>query len=301
MKFLISGGSGLIGRNFMQSRSGRADQYFVLTRSKKGDALPGTVSLLEWDGKTLGDWARIVNEVDVVLNLAGENIGDKRWSADQKKRIIESRVSSGQVLAQAVLAAEHKPDLFIQASAIGIYGTENNQVFDETSSPGDDFLAGVGKQWESSIQGLESTGTRVVFARFGVLLDKKEGAFPKMILPFKLFAGGPLGSGQQWVSWIHIEDVARALNFFVEHAETQGIYNVTSPNPVRNAEFGKQIGAVLNRPYWIPVPGFMLRLILGEMSTLVLDGQNVLPKKLLQDGYSFKYNLHTQAIQDLLK
>ncbi len=122
-----------------------------------------------------------------------------------------------------------------------------------------------------------------------------------MVLPFKLFAGGPLGSGQQWVSWVHIDDVAGALGFFVDSPETRGIYNVTSPNPVRNAEFGKQIASVLNRPYWIPVPGFMLRLILGEMSTLVLDGQNVLPKNLLQDGYLFKYPLHTQAIQDLLK
>jgi uncharacterized protein (TIGR01777 family) len=122
-----------------------------------------------------------------------------------------------------------------------------------------------------------------------------------MVLPFKLFVGGPLGNGKQWVSWVHIDDVAGALGFFVESSEPRGIYNVTSPNPVRNAEFGKQIGAVLNRPYWIPVPGFALRLILGEMSTLVLDGQNVLPKKLLQDGFSFKYNLHTLAIQDLLK
>ena len=299
MKILISGGTGLIGRHFIQSR--KDNEIFVLTRNKKGHQSGDNVILVEWDGKTLGEWAQVVNEVDVIVNLAGENIGDKRWTDSQKEQIIQSRVLSGQVLTRAVLQAEHKPDLFIQASAIGIYGTENNLIFDEHSSLGNDFLAGVGKQWEASIQGLEAADLRVVVARFGVVLDKKEGAFPKMVLPFKLFAGGPLGSGQQWVSWVHIDDVAKALGFFVDSLETHGIYNVTSPNPVRNAEFGKQIGALLDRPYWFPVPGFALRLILGEMSTLVLDGQNVLPKKLLQDGFSFKYSLHNQAIQELLK
>ncbi len=301
MKFLISGGTGLIGRHFMQSRADENDEFFVLTRKKNAHPTADNITLLEWDGKTLGDWAQVVNQVDVILNLAGENIGEKRWSAAQKKRIIESRIGSGHVLTEAVLQAPHKPSLFIQASAIGIYGTERSQIFDETSPLGEDYLAEVGKFWEASVKDLLSLEMRVVIARFGVVLDQEEGAFPKMVLPFKLFAGGPLGNGQQWVSWVHVEDVARALSFLVDHANTRGIFNVTSPNPVRNAEFGKQIASALNRPYWIPVPGFMLRLILGEMSTLVLDGQHVLPKRLLQAGFSFKYNLHTQAIQDLLK
>lgn len=300
MKIVISGGTGLIGRAFIQSRLNDGDEIIVLSRTQK-NGLAGNIHYINWDAKTLGDWISAIDGADVIVNLAGENIGKKRWSAAQKEKILSSRVDASKLLVKAVEKSAKKPALFIQASAIGIYGTDLHKSFDENSQNGSDYLASVGEAWEKAVQGLAIPGVRTVVTRFGVVLDKNEGALPRMVLPFRLFSGGPLGSGQQWISWVHLDDVIGALNYIIENKGLSGVFNITSPKPLRNAEFGKQLAMVLNRPYWFPVPGFMLRMVLGEMSTLVLDGQKVEPKRLLDAGYVVKYADLMPAISDILK
>jgi uncharacterized protein (TIGR01777 family) len=240
-----------------------------------------------------------MNEIDVVINLAGDNIGSGFWTNSKKERIIQSRVLAGKALSQAILAAKTKPQVFIQASGVGYYGTSTNQVFDESSPNGDDFLANVAKQWEESSSMLDSTEVRRVIIRSGVVLDKTSGAFPLMAMPFKFFVGGPLGNGKQMVSWIHLVDEVNAIQFIIENRELSGPVNLTSPNALKNSDFGKTIAKVAKKPYWFPTPGFALKLLLGEKSTLVLDGQNAIPKKLLDHGFDFKYSALEKALESL--
>ena len=249
----------------------------------------------------MGEWQSSIETADAVVNLAGENIGSGRWSESRKESIIESRENTGQILAEAIRLAENKPEVFIQASAIGIYGTSEDNKFNEKSPLGNDFLSGVGRKWENSSKGVEALGIRRVLLRTGIVLDLNEGAFPKMVLPFRLFIGGPIGSGKQWVSWIHLDDEVRIIDFILKNPQISGPVNAVAPNPVTNAEFGKTLAKLIHRPYWIPVPAFALKLILGEMSTLVLDGQYVYPKKLVELDYNFKFSTLPGALESILK
>jgi len=258
------------------------------------------VKFIEWDGKTLGEWSEQIDQVDAIINLAGENIGATRWSNTRKNLIRDSRIKAGEILTQAIGNASAHPKVFIQASAIGFYGTIDKGLLTEKSPPGDDFLAEISKKWEQSCFGVESMGIRRVIIRTGVVLSKQEGALSRMLLPFKFFFGGPLGSGKQMVSWIHLEDEISAICFLLENENARGIYNLTSPESVTNAELGKWIGRITHRPYWLPAPGFALRLLLGEMSTLVLDGQSVIPERLLESGFQFKFDKISDALSDLL-
>ncbi len=288
MHVLIAGGRGMIGTVLSKRFIELGHQVSILTRDVNL-ARSGNPELIAWDGKYQCGWSEAINRVDGIINLAGESIGSGRWTGARKKRIVQSRVDAGQALSAAILAAKKKPGFFIQVSAIGAYGTDETKGFDETDPYGTDFLAKTCQAWEASTLAVKELGVRHITARIGVVLDKKQGALPRMALPIRLGAGGPMGSGQQWVSWVSLDDVAAAMVFLADRNQYEGIYNITSPNPVSNRDFGKAIAGVLHRSFWLPLPAFALQLLLGEMSVLVLEGQKVLPKRLMGSGFAFHY------------
>ncbi len=297
MNIVIAGGTGLIGRALSVSLLKDGYTVTILTRAELPRSPLDGVKYIRW-GEKSDAWIDELTGVEAIINLAGENIGSGRWTATKKKKILDSRVNSGKMLVRAIENLNTKPEIFIQSSAIGIYGTNTDQVFSENSPTGNDYLAGIAKIWEDSSKPVDEMGVKRAVIRTGVVLDKNEGALARMILPFKLFMGGPIGSGKQWLSWIHLQDEVEAIKFILERKLT-GIFNLTSPNPVQNAEMGMKIGNVLHRPYWMPVPALALRAVLGEMSTLVLDGQKVIPDALLSAGFTFKYPLLYDALQNI--
>jgi len=311
MNILITGGTGLIGQGLSAALIEAGHHITVLTRNPKKGMLviPSSVTLIKWDGYSTDGWSHLIEETDAVINLAGQSIAGeslpffltRRWSEEQKNRIKQSRVDAGQVLVTAIEMAEKKPSVLIQSSAVGYYGLRDDEDIPESTPAGRDFLAEVCQVWEDSTLKVEQMGVRRVVIRSGLVFAPKGGILPIMLLPFRLFVGGPLGSGTQAVSWIHIQDQVDAIRFLVENRGAQGAYNLSAPNPVSNAEFGRITGRVLRRPYWIPVPGFALKLVLGEKASLVLDGQRAVPQRLLEAGYKFRFETLEPTLQDLLK
>jgi len=300
MRILISGGTGLIGKALVKSLTRAGDTVIILTRDKSGKIDSTSIQYIEWDTKSREGLISIIENVDAVINLAGESIGSGFWTRSKKERIIGSRILAGSSLTEAILKASKKPGIFIQASGVGFYGTSLDQTFIEESPNGNDYLSEVARKWEDSSHALDSIGVRRVIIRTGVVLDAGSGALPLMVLPFRFFVGGPLGSGRQFISWIHLEDEIRAIEFALRNPNIIGALNLTSPEPVTNSEFGHVIGRVLHKPFWFPTPAFGLKLILGEKSTLVLDGQRVIPKKLTEFGFKFKFSDLESAIKDIL-
>ena len=289
MKILISGGTGLIGKALIKNLIKTGDQVLVLTRSKDGREDSDSKKYIEWNARSSAPLIPFLKDINAVINLAGDNIGNGNWTKAKKERIISSRVQAGNALSKAIIDSGDKPDVFIQASAVGYYGSSLDETFDESSPNGKGFQADVAQKWENSSGVLDAVGIRRVIIRMGIVLDAKSGALPLMVLPFKLFAGGPLGSGRQYVSWIHLQDDVRAIDFVMRNPKLSGAVNLTAPTSYPNKDFGKVVGKVMRRPYWFPVPAFGLKLVLGEKSELVLDGQNVYPRKLLEHGFQFKY------------
>ncbi len=298
MKILIAGGTGLIGQALLKNLIQAGNQVVVLTRSQNRTDT-ASIKYVSWDARTAEPLIPIMKDIDAVINLAGDNIGEGYWTNAKKERIVNSRVKAGNALSRAIINSDHKPEVFVQASAVGYYGTSAGQQFNESSPNGSGFLSDVAKDWEASSDELDSITTRRVIVRIGVVLDSESGALPLMVLPFKLFVGGPIGNGRQYVSWIHLEDVVRAIEFVILNKSLSGPVNLTAPTACTNAEFGKVIGKVLLRPYWFPTPGFALKLVLGEKSTLVLDGQNVNPKKLVEHGFKFSYPDLENALRNI--
>jgi len=297
MNIVLTGGTGLIGKALAKSFLHDGYSVLVLTRSANPvDPLDG-VKYTRW-GSSTDEWVTSLSEADAIINLAGENIGSGRWTTGKKNKILESRVNAGKLLTSAVEKLRVKPKIFIQSSAIGIYGTSRDQVFTEQSSTGNDYLAGIAKIWEESTKYIEDMGIKRAIIRTGVVLDINEGALARMLLPFQLYVGGPIGSGTQWLSWIHLSDEVAAIKYLVEK-QLSGVFNLTSPNPVQNAEVGRQIAKVLHRPYWMPVPAIALKTILGEMSVLVLEGQKVIPESLLAAGFTFRYPDLLEALKNI--
>jgi hypothetical protein len=255
--------------------------------------------MAQWDGKTASGWGHLVEEIDAIVNLAGENLSAGLWTGQRKQRILSSRVNAGRAVVQAVEKASRKPAVLIQASGVGYYGVNNPGLLDEGAPIGDDFLATVSREWEASTKAVEALGVRRVIIRSGVVFSKRGGALRLMQLPFRLFVGGPLGRGRQWLSWIHIEDEIRAIRFLLENERANGAFNL-SALPVINAEFSKSAGKVIRRPSFFRVPAFVLRLVLGEMSTTVLDGQRVSSEKLTDLGFQFKFERIEDALKDLV-
>ena len=299
MKIAIAGGTGFVGRALCKTFSREGHEIIVLTRNKRKKT-HSNITYAEWlNDKELD--ASIFNDVNVIINLAGESI-NARWTKKKKAQILNSRLTAVKAIHKLIQQLEKKPNVYIQASAIGFYGTSETETFTEQASkPGHDFLAHVASKWEEAGKVIENEGIRTVYMRFGLILSKDDGALPRIILPYKWFFGGKLGKGNQWASWVHIEDVCSMIRFAIENENINGPLNVTAPNPVTMNELGKTAAKILKRPHWLSVPAFALKLILGEMSTLVLEGQRVLPEKALENGFHFQFETLDEALENLFQ
>lgn len=295
MKIAISGGTGLVGQALSTELIRNGHEVFILTRSKTN--ISANPQFVQWLND--GDQPENALEgVDAIVNLAGATINN-RWTDEYKHKILESRLRATSEINRIMEELNQKPTVLINASAVGYYGTSRTAEFSEQSAQGNDFLAETVARWETAASAANNLGVRVVLCRFGVILDKKGGALPRMALPYKLFGGGTIGSGQQWLSWIHIKDVVGGIIFAIENKQLSGPVNFSAPEPVIMDQFGKTLAKVINRPHWMPVPSVMLKLLLGEMSILVLEGQRVLPEKLLSAGYVFLFPHLQDALNDI--
>ncbi|MBM7693610.1 uncharacterized protein (TIGR01777 family) [Peribacillus deserti] len=300
MNIVLAGGTGFVGKQLIGLLLNQGHQLYILTRNPEKYKEEKSIKYIEWLTSTSHPENSLQN-IDAIINLAGESLNARRWTPRQKDKIIASRISTTKEINRIISLLDRKPEVLINASAVGFYGTSLDRTFDENSlERGSDFLAETVYLWESEAKKAESLKVRTVLARFGVVLGKEAGALPRMLLPYKLFAGGKIGSGKQWMSWIHVEDAARALLFLVTNRNLSGPVNLTSPSPVQMSEFGKTIGKTIKRPHWLPVPTAALKLGLGEMSMLVLEGQKVIPGKLLSKGFSYRYPQLTEALKDIL-
>ncbi len=300
MKVIITGGTGLIGRALATELVAAGYEVIVLSRApQRAQGLPPEVRVERWDGRTAQGWGPLADGADAIVNLAGENLAGGRWTAERKRRIRQSRLDAGQAVVEAVRAAERKPAVVVQASGIGYYGPHGNEEVTEDFPPGEDFLGRLAVEWEASTVPVEALGVRRVVVRTGVVLSREGGALPRLALPFRFFLGGPLGGGRQWVPWIHIADEVRAICFLLEKEDARGPYNLAAPRPVTNRELARALGRALRRPAWLPVPAPALKLLLGEMSAVLLTGQRATPKRLLEEGFVFQFPELETALRNL--
>lgn len=301
MRVVITGGSGLIGSEVARDLGGAGHEVVILTRDPaKAGPLPPNTRAVRWDGKTAEGWASLLEEETGIIHLAGDSIASGRWTAEKKRRIRDSRVDSGRAVLEAIRQAPTKPRVLLQGSAVGYYGPCGDEVVTEHHPRGNDFLADVCVAWEASTAEAELLGVRRALLRTGIVLSRKGGALPKMALPFRVMAGGPLGSGRQWMPWIHIADEVGAIRFLLENESASGAFNLTAPNPLRNRDFSRALGKALKRPALAPAPSFALRAVLGEMADMLLEGQRAVPQRLLETGYVFRYPEALPALRDLL-
>jgi uncharacterized protein (TIGR01777 family) len=297
-KIVVAGGSGFIGGPLVRRLMARGDEVVVLTRNASnvhaGRAVP-------WSPPSEGDWGEDIASADVVINLAGENVGGGRWTETRKKQVMESRVAATSALVSAMARNPEKSRTFISASAIGYYGDRGDEQLDESSTAGTGFLTEVTRRWEELARAAEPFA-RVVILRLGIVLANNGGALAKLLLPFRLGAGGPMGSGRQWMSWIDREDVLRMIDWSIDHGAARGIYNVTAPTPITNRDFANALGHALHRPSILPTPAFALRLALGsEMANeMLLSGQRVLPKRAAEEGFEFAHPQLDAALKHAL-
>lgn len=299
MKVAIAGGSGFVGKALAKLFIEKGYEVIILTRNTHPEPAAKKLQYVSWLS-TDAIPEKDLEGIDAFVNLSGESLNSGRWTKTRKKEIIESRISTTKEVKRILTALEKKPSIVVQASAIGIYGTSLEQTFTEnTINYGHDFLAETVKAWENEAQSIADLGIRTCFARFGVILGRSGGALPLIALPYKLFAGGTVGSGQQWVSWVHLEDVARAILFMINQPDLSGPINVTAPAPIQMKEFGKTLAEVLKRPHWMPTPDFALRTVLGEKSILVLEGQKVLPERLEKEGFTFQFPTLERALEQI--
>lgn len=284
MNILITGGTGFIGSRFVRKMVNEGHHMYVLTRNINKYPTINNVTYMNYH-ITIADLPKI----DAIVNLAGESIFGY-WSKKKMARIMSSRIETTEKLITLMAQMKEKPHTFMTGSAVGYYGISTSTIFTEdTTVPGDDFLATVTKEWEKTARAAEEFGIRTVYTRFGLVLDKKEGSLPLMALPFKCFVGGKIGSGEQWISWIHIEDCVELLYFALTEQTITGPINVTAPHPQRNIDFSKTLATVTHRPALIRAPKLMFKLAFGDMHQLITKGQYVLPQKALENHFPFKY------------
>jgi uncharacterized protein (TIGR01777 family) len=300
MKIAITGGTGFVGQALTKAFLKENHEVFILSRMDKHSDEKG-LHYVQW--LTPGSKPEeSLAQIDVFINLAGESLNSGRWTAERKRRIIDSRMEATKEVIRILTHLDNKPSVLINASAVGFYGISREKEFTEADQEqGEDFLAKTVLTWEQEALAAEKLDIRTVLARFGIILDLNEGALPKMVLPYKLMVGGTVGSGEQWLSWIHIEDVVGLIQHAINEPSIKGPLNTVTPHPVKMKEFGQTISNVLNKPHWLPAPSFALKALLGEMSILVLEGQKVLPKKAQDSGYQFAYNNLEAALTDILK
>lgn len=307
MKVFITGGTGLVGGRLIPKLRRRQDEVVLLSRraAPARERFGSDCTIVEGDPMQPGPWMDAVSGCDAVIHLAGENIFAKRWNDDFKKMLRDSRINSTanivQALAKNPRTASGAPKVLVNASAIGWYGPRGDEELDESTPPGTDFLSQLCVDWEKEAAKAQEHGLRAAMVRVGVVLDKNGGALGQMLLPFKLFMGGPAASGKQWMSWIHHEDLAGILLLALDNASAAGPINGTAPKPVTNRDFSTALGKALGRPSFMPTPAFGLRILLGEVAGLVTGGQRVLPKKALALGYQFAFPDIDSALRDVLK
>lgn len=301
VKIAITGATGFIGSHLVKRLIAQGHQPIIFTRNRgKATRLFPNLEIVSYTPTESGEWQQAIAGCDGVVNLAGEPIGEHRWTPERKKLIFNSRQLGTRRIVEAITQAEPKPRVFVSPSAIGYYGTSETATFDETSPPGDDFLAQVCKTWEAEAQSVKDAGVRLVILRFGIVLGDG-GALAKMLPPFKLFAGGPIGSGRQWFSWIHRNDLVNLIIDALNRNDMEGVFNATAPNPVRMSEFCHTLGDVLHRPSWLPVPSLALEALLGEGAKVVLEGQKVLPTRTTNFSFDYRYPTVKSALADILQ
>jgi uncharacterized protein len=300
MKVLITGGTGFVGSHLTTVLLREGHEVTLLTRSPRGSQSGSSgVSLLQGDPTRQGPWQEAVRSHDAVINLAGASIFS-RWTDEQKKAIRESRILTTRNLVAALPSASEKATTLLSTSAVGYYGFHGDEELDETSPPGNDFLARIAVDWEEEALKAAAKGVRVAITRFGIVLGERGGALGQMIPFFRKYLGGPLGSGRQWFSWIHIRDLGEACLFLLRRRELSGPFNLCSPDPVRNKDLARALGKALHRPSFLPAPGFMIRLVLGEFGTVILKGQKVLPRRLLDEGFVFQCPDIERAVEEIV-
>ena len=306
MKVAITGATGFIGRRLVEKLHKQGMKLLVLTRNPNHaqklfpfSAYPN-LEIIAYTPTVSGSWQNDIASCEAVVNLAGAPIGEERWTSQRKQEILDSRKLTTRKIVEAIASSTTKPKVLVNASAVGYYGTSQTSTFDENSSPGSDFLAQVCQDWEAEAQKVTDSEVRLVILRFGIALGMG-GALGKMITPFKLFAGGPIGSGEQWFSWIHVDDIVNLILKALTTPEMSGVYNATAPHPVRMAELCTTMGEVMNRPSWLPVPAFAMEAMLGDGAVLVLEGQKVLPQRTLSSGFTYEDSHLKPALSEILK
>lgn len=300
MKLVVTGASGFIGSALTERLLQDGHSLILLAYTAPPTASSANKRWLHWTPGASGEWEKAVDGCDGIINLAGEPIASRRWSNRQKRRIRLSRIETTSSLVSAIEKSTVKPKFLINASATGFYGDRGEALATEETVPGYDFLARVCQDWEAEALKAESLGCRVALLRTGVVLGPENGALEQILMPYRFFVGGPLGSGKQWMSWIHLEDEIGLIRFLVEHENAHGPINATAPNPVTNTEFSKALGRVIKRPAWLGVPAFALRVMAGEMAEMLLGSQRVFPAAATKLGYQFRYPFLVDALENCL-
>lgn len=300
-RILISGATGLIGSAIFQALSKRGDVPVALSRNTASvtSKLGADALAVEWDLRSPEKWAGEINRADAVVHLAGASLMEKRWSPEYKEKILSSRINGTSAIVDAIARSDRKPECLVSASAIGYYDEKSPDELNENSPAGSGFLSRVCAEWEAQAARSESFGVRNVRVRIGVVLDRRGGALPSMVMPYKYFVGGYLGSGRQWLSWVHIEDLVNIFLYALDNQSIRGPVNATAPNPVTMKEFSRHISRVFARPSWLNIPDWLLNIAVGEAASTITEGARVLPEKLISSGFVFKYSDAGEALKEL--
>lgn len=303
MNIFITGGTGFIGKHLIKALLMDGHSVKVLTRNEeKAEKVFGSqVKVVGGNPARREKWTEALEGCDAIINLCGEPILAKKWTEQRKRILLNSRILPTRIIIESIEKLENKPEVLINGSAIGYYSGRGDKKITEDESAGNDFGASLCKEWEDEARRAEGYGVRVVAIRTGFVLGHGEGGLTNMLTPFKFFAGGPIGSGKQYISWIHINDEVGIIKMALTNKDIKGPINATAPNPVTNREFSKTLGRVLGRPSWLPVPPFMLKLLFGEGAALLAEGQHAIPQKALNAGYKFQFETLEPALQDVLK
>jgi len=298
MKIVIAGGTGFVGKALTKLLQEKGHEIIILTRNKTGRE--NDIQYVQWlHYKTRPE--QLLDDVDAFVNLAGISLSNGRWTKKQRKAIYTSRMEATLEIVRIMEHLPSKPKVLVNASAVGIYPTSTTAIYNEDSTDyATDFLGKTVYDWERHAKRAEKLGVRVALARFGVILGRNSGALPSMLLPYKMYIGGTIGSGEQWLSWVHVEDVARAIYFAITNDDIKGPFNVTAPHATRMKDFGKTIASVMGKRHWMPVPSVAMRLALGEQSMLVLEGQHVLPTVLEKHHFTFNFPHLKDALKNLV-
>ena len=306
MKVAITGATGFVGSRLVERLQKQGMKILVLTRNTASarKLFPANVypdvEIIAYTPTASGSWQNEIANCQGIVNLAGSPISEGRWTTERKQEILNSRKLTTQKIVEAIANSPTKPQVLVNASAIGYYGTSETATFDENSPSSNDFLSEVCQVWETEAQKVTDNNVRLVILRFGIVLGMG-GALGKMITPFKLFAGGPIGSGEQWFSWIHLDDMVGLILHALTNSEMSGVYNGTAPKPVRMAELSTTMGKVMNRPSWLPVPAFAIEAMLGDGAVVALEGQKVLPKRTLESGFKYQYSDLEPALKEIIE